>query len=268
MLKRRLLQTSNKQGFALFESPNWSLLVNPESELNGKTRQFFADTVDTSRLVKRKSPKADIKLQHKKVYELSLAISLALLIATFQLGSQHTPAPASISQADIKIEVVDIPATWQRQHQKPPPPARPSVPVPSVGEFIPEDLTIATTEIDFSDIPPPPAPGLEDGEVSFFVEYDKPPKLIGGFTELQKHLKYPKQAWNLGIKGVVFVRVLVGVDGRAEKMEIIKAKPANMGFENACMAAMWKVRWEPAEQRENKIRAWVSIPVRFDLSLS
>jgi len=261
------MTSKNKQSihrFALFESPKWSLLVRPESDLNGKTSQFFTDTVDTTRLVKRKSPKADIKLQHKKVYELSLAIALALLIATFQLGSQHTPAPASIRQADIKIEVADIPAT--KQYRKPPPPARPGVPVPSVGEFIPEDLTIATTEIDFSDIPPPPAWSLGDDEAAIFVAYDKPAEVIGGFAEIQKHLKYPNVARKAGIEGIVFVRVLVGVDGRTEKMECIRAKPANRGFEDAAKEAIKQVRWEPAEQHDKKVRVWHTIAVRFSLA--
>ena len=164
----------------------------------------------------------------------------------------------------IKIEVVDIPAT--RQYQKPPPPARPGVPVSSVGEFIPEDLTIATTEIDFSDIPPPPDPGLEDGEVSLFVAYDKPAEVIGGFAEIQKHLKYPMVARKVGIEGVVFVRVLVGVDGRTEKMECIKVKPANRGFEAAAKEAIKQVRWEPAEQHDKKVRVWLTIPIRFGLA--
>ena len=259
--------SKNKQSihrFALFESPSWSLVVNPESELNGKTSQFFTDTVDTTRLVKRKSPNADLKLQHKKVYELSLAISLALLIATFQLGSQSTPAPASIRQADIKIEVADIPAT--KQYRKPPPPARPGVPVPSVEELIPEDLTIATTEIDFSDIPPPPAWSLDDGEAAIFVAYDKPPEVIGGFSEIRKHLKYPWIAKSVGIEGIVFVRVLVGVAGTIEKTEIIKAKPANLGFEEAAVEAIKQVRWEPAEQHDKKVPVWLTIPIRFSLA--
>ena len=239
-------------------------MVNPESELNGKISQFFTDTVDTTRLVKRKSPKADIKLQHKKVYELSLAIALALMIAIFQLGSQSTPAPASIRRADIKIEVADIPAT--KQYRKPPPPARPGVPVPSEGELIPEDLTIATTEIDFSDIPPPPAWSLGDDEAAIFVAYDKPAEVIGGFAEIQKHLKYPNVAWNVGIEGIVFVRVLVGVDGRIEKMECIKANPANMGFEASAKEAIKQVRWEPAEQHDKKVRVWLTIPIRFGLA--
>ena len=257
---------SNKRHFGPFESPNWSLLVKPESKSNRDTRQFFAETVDTTRLVKRKSPKADIKLQHKKVYELSLAITLALLIASFQLGRQYSLAPASISTTDVIIEVADIPAT--KQYRKAPPPARPSVPVPSGGEeLIPEDETIEPTVIDFSDIPLPPAPSLgDDDELAIFVAYDEPAQIIGGLGAIQKHLKYPSFAWKTRTAGTVFVRVLVGVDGRTEKMEIIKAKPTRMGFEEAAMEALKKVRWEPAMQREKKIRVWATILVQFSLA--
>ena len=175
-----------------------------------------------------------------------------------QTGHKHKYA----GQKQSKPSVSGLSVSFQ----KPPPPARPGVPVPSVGEFIPEDLTIATTEIDFSDIPPPPDPGLEDGEVSFFVEYDKPPKVIGGFAEIQKHLKYPMVARKVGIEGIVFVRVLVGVDGRTEKMECIKAEPAKMGFEASAKEAIKQVRWEPAEQHDKKVRVWLTIPIKFSLS--
>ena len=242
----------------------WSLLVKPESKLNRDNRPFFMDTVDTTRLGKRKSPKADLKLQRKKVYELSLAITLALLIAVFQLGRHYSLAPAPISQADIKIEVVDIPAT--KQYRKPPPPARPGVPIPSVAELIPEDETIAPRVIDFSDIPPPPAWSLDDDEAAIFVAYDKPPEVIGGFSEIRKHLKYPWIAKSVGIEGIVFVRVLVGVAGRIEKTEIIKAEPANLGFEEAAVEAIKKVRWEPAEQHDKKVPVWLTIPIRFSLA--
>ncbi len=256
----------SKRGFALFESPPWSLLVKPESELNRKTRQFFADILESTRLVKHKNPKANLKLQYKKVFELSLALTLVLLLAMFQLGRQYSLAsvPSSKNVA-IQIEVADIPAT--KQYRRLPPPTRPGVPVPTGLDAIPEDVTIPPTEIDLSDIPPPPAPSIEYGdEQPIFVAYDKAPQVIGGLDEIQKHLKYPKTARKAGTEGTVYVRVLVGVDGRVEKMEIIKAEPDNNGFERAAMAAVKKVKWEPAEQHDKKVRVWATIPVRFKIS--
>jgi len=56
------------------------------------------------------------------------------------------------------------------------------------------------------------------------------------------------------------------MDGRTESVEIIKAEPANLGFEDSAIQAIKKVRWKPAKQRGKKIRAWVNIPIQFNLS--
>ncbi|MFQ5751720.1 MAG: energy transducer TonB [bacterium] len=234
-----------------------------ESELNRNTREFFSATVDSNKLIKSKQPHANLKLQNKKVFEISFVISLLLLIGTFQLIKQFSLSAATPTSVDITIEVADIPVT--EQFKQPPPPVRPSMPIPSEEESIPEDLTIASTDIDLSIIPPPPSPPDEDDELPIFVAYDEPPEIIGGLAALQKYLKYPRLAQVAGLEGIVFVKVLVGVNGKTEKTEIIRAKPANMGFEESAMEAIQKVKWHPAKQRDRKIRVWVSIPVQFKL---
>ncbi len=255
------MRLRNSHRVTPFESPSWSLVVKPESKINRETRQFFTDTIDSTILVKKRSPKANLRLQHKKIYEVALVVTLVLMITTSQLARQFSLAPTSLSKVDVKIEVADIPVT--EQFRKPSPPPRPTIPIPTEEESIPEDLTIASTEIDLTNIPPPPPPP-EDEEL-IFVAYDKPPEIIGGFAKLQKYLKYPMLARKSGIEGIVFIKITIGVDGRTECVEIIKAKPANLGFEESAVEAIKKVRWEPAKQRDKKIRVWVTIPVEFKL---
>ena len=233
-----------------------------ESAFNQATRKYFSETVDFDKLVKEKSPEANLKLKNRKVMELSFAVTLALLIGVAQISKQVSLSVAATEKADIQIEVADIPQT--QQFRKPPPPPRPSVPIPTEDESIPDDLTIASTELDFSDIPPPPPPP-EDDDGMIFVAYDEAPEIIGGMSALLKHLKYPRLAQNAGIEGIVFVKVLVGTNGSTEKAEILKARPANMGFEKSAINALKKIKWEPAKQRDRKIRVWVSIPVQFKL---
>ncbi|MCG8608513.1 energy transducer TonB [bacterium] len=235
-----------------------------ESNLNKATRQFFSQHINGVNLIKDKNPKANLRLQNRKVFELSLAATLVVLITGFQIGKQFGFSTELPEKVDLQIEVEDIPIT--QQFRLPPPPVRPVVPVPTEDESIPEDLTIASTEISLSDIPPPPGPPAEeDGEPPIFFAYDEPPEMIGGLGSLQKHLKYPKLAHAAGVEGVVFVKVLVGVDGSTERTEILQAKPSNMGFEESAQAALKKVKWVPAKQRDRKIRVWVSIPVAFKL---
>jgi protein TonB len=253
---------NKKTRFAPFESPSWSLLATEESTLNRATREFFTETVDTTQLTKQRNPKADLKSQHKKVFEISLSVTLVFLIGMAQLARQFSLPAEQFSNVAVKIEVADIPQT--EQFRRPPAPPKPSVPVPTEEETVPEDLTIDFSELDLSEIPPPPPPSGDD-ELTIFMAYDQPPQIIGGLAELNKYLSYPRVAQDAGVEGVVFVRVLVGVKGNVEKIEILKAKPANIGFEESAMKALRQVRWEPAKQRDKSIRVWISIPIHFEL---
>jgi len=151
------MKFENKNEFAPFETPSWSLLVKPEDKFNCETREFFAETVDTAQLIKHKRPEADLRVQYRKVFELSLAVTLALLITIFQLARQFSFAPPELKTSNFIIEVADIPPTEQTRNV-PSPPARPAVPVPTESEEIPEDLTIGSTDLnlDLAELPPPP----------------------------------------------------------------------------------------------------------------
>ncbi len=232
-----------------------------ENSENRATRDYFSNLLAGQKLTKHKAAEADLKRNYKKVIETSFAITLALTVCLFQAARLFSLNVATLEKVDVIIEVADIPAT--QQFHKPPPPLRPSVPIPTEDESIPEDLTISLTELNLSDIPPPPAPPDEDDMI--FVAYDKAPEIIGGFAALQRHLKYPRLAAHADLEGKVFVKVLVGVDGRAEKTEIIMAKPRNAGFEESAMNALRNVKWRPAQQRDKKVRVWISFPVTFKL---
>ena len=248
----------NKKGaFRQFEAG-----VKKESALNKSTRLFFAQEITGKELFAQKASNANMQLQYKKVLEISLSCALALIIGLSQFGRLFTVKAQTIKKIDIKIEVADIPQT--QQFHRPPPPVRPSVPVPTESEEIPEDLTIGSTEIDLTELPPPPGPP-EDDEMPIFVAYDEAPEIKGGMEELMKYLKYPRLAQNAGMEGIVFLKVLVSADGKTEKTEILKSTPENMGFEESAMDAVKKVHWRPAKQRDKNIRVWVSLPVQFKL---
>jgi len=249
--------TNKRSGFSPFKISN----EEKENSENTTTRDYFSDLIAGQKLTRHKAAEADLKRKYKKVIEASFAITLVFTICLFQAARLFSLNVATLERVDITIEVADIPVT--QQFRKPPPPMRPSIPVPSEDESIPEDLTISLTELNLSDIPPPPAPP-EEGDM-IFVAYDKAPEIIGGFAALQKHLKYPRLAANADLEGKVFVKVLVGVDGRTEKTEVIQAKPRNAGFEESAMNALRKVKWKPAQQRDKKVRVWISFPVTFKL---
>jgi len=45
----------------------------------------------------------------------------------------------------------------------------------------------------------------------------------------------------------------------------MKVDPTGMGFGESALEAVQKVKWNPAKQRDRKIRVWISIPVQFRL---
>lgn len=210
----------------------------------------------------RKNPEANLKLKYKKVFELSLVVSLVLMLVLFQMLRVFELKATESETPDITIEVEDIPQT--EQIKLPPPPPKPSIPIPTENEDVPEDLTIESTELDLSEIPPPPPPPEEEEGAVVFVAYDEPPKPIGGFAAIQKALKYPEIARKVGIEGRVIVQVLVDEKGNVRDTKVLKGL-GHSGMDEAAVEAIRSVKWKPAKQRDKPVAVWVSIPVIFKL---
>jgi len=215
-------------------------------------------------LVTKKNPEVSLKVKYRKVMELSLIAALAILLIVFQAfkvfeGKKNT-GPRKV---DIQIDVQDIPQT--EQVKRPPAPSRPAIPIESEDEDISEDETIKTTEIDLTELPPPPeAPAEEDESATIFIAYDEPPTPIGGFPAIQKNLEYPEIARKAGVEGTVFIKVLVDAKGNVVDTDVIKSL-GNNGCDEAAIKAIKSVKWKPAMQRDKPVKVWVSIPVRFEL---
>jgi len=209
----------------------------------------------------RKNPEANLKLKYRKVIELSMILSLVIMLLVFQTLRAINLDETESKTVDIEIEVTDIPPT--KQFKRPPPPPKPSIPIPTESEDIPEDLTIEANALDLSDIPPPPPPPEDDGDM-VFVAFDEPPTPIGGFRAIQKALKYPEIARKAGIEGRVTIHVLVSEKGEVVKTKILQSL-GHTGCDQAAVNAIKKVKWNPAMQRDKPVRVWVAIPVIFRL---
>ena len=212
----------------------------------------------------RINPKYNLKLKYTKTVELGLIIALALVIAVVMGFKRFEPSEVEKKEVDIKIEVKEIPKT--EQIKRPPPPARPAIPIESEDEDIPEDATIDETfELDLSELPPPPPPpDDEDESASMFVAFDEPPQPIGGFSAIQRNLKYPEIARKAGVEGRVLVHVRVSKKGEVINAKILQSL-GNNGCDEAAIAAIKKIKWKPAYQRDKPVTVWVAIPVIFKL---
>ena len=204
------------------------------------------------------SGQAALTLKYKYPITIRLATlsSVSLLIFTFLIYPRYL---GMLELEDVELQEIlieNIPQT--QQIERPPPPARPSVPVESEDEDIADDLTIEETDLDnFEawDAPPPPP----EGPRVKFIPYDDPPQPLSDIRPV-----YPEIAQEAGIEGTVVVQVFIDKKGRVQDTVILKGIP-NTGLDEAAISAIRKTRFRPAKQRERPVGVWISIPVNFRL---
>jgi len=197
-----------------------------------------------------------LKIKYPIIIRLTTLIGIILVILNFLIFPRFINTLSFETVDQLIIENIDIPQTQQIDNT--PPPARPSIPVPSDDEDIADDLTL--DELDFDDFsnmdaPPPPPSGPK----VVFIPYDDPPVAMTPIRPI-----YPEIAQEAGIEGVIVVQAFIDEKGRVKETQILKGVP-NTGLDEAAMDAIRKTRFKPAKQRERAVGVWISIPVNFRL---
>ena len=197
-----------------------------------------------------------LKVKYPIVIRLTALLGIGLVILNFLVFPRFGNSLEFEDVEQIIIENIDIPQTQQIDNI--PPPARPSIPVPSDDEDIAEDLTLDELDFDdFSNLDAPPPP--PSGPKVVFIPYDDPPVAMTPIKPV-----YPEIAQEAGIEGVVVVQAFIDAKGRVKETLILKGVP-NTGLDEAAMEAIRKTRFRPAKQRERAVGVWISIPVNFKL---
>ncbi len=204
--------------------------------------------------------------QYLKRLELASIISLTVLSILFLGWKRMETSEPVLKKAAISIDVYqDIPQTFQQNRA--PAPSRPTVPIASEDEAIPEDETIEFTDIDFEEVPPPPPPPQEeiDESIPVFVPFDEPPTPIGGIAAIQQNLVYPEVARLAGVQGTVLLHLQIDEKGIVKNVRVINSLGL-ADMDQAAINAVRAVKWKPARQRDLPIMVWYSVPIRFALA--
>ena len=214
----------------------------------------------------KKNPKVDIKLKYQRVWEISLIISLTILIVAFKFFPKYEVEVTQIDAPQELIDVEDVEAT--KQEQAPPPPPKPPIPIEAPTDDVLEDVEIESTELDETATvaAPPPPPVVEedeDAEPVFFVAVEQMPEPIGGIGAIQSKIVYPEIAKRAGVQGRVFVKAYVDEKGNVNKVELIRGIGA--GCDEAAMDAVKSVMFKPGKQRGKPVKVQVTVPVLFKL---
>ncbi|MYF72271.1 MAG: hypothetical protein F4175_02535 [Gemmatimonadetes bacterium] len=150
-------------------------------------------------MIRNKHADADLKAIYPKMMRRStsltlfLMVGLAILFPDMKIDSKPTKRSIEV------VNVVDIPVI----PDPPLPLERPKIPLETEDEDVPDDVTIADTELDFDapvvDIPPPLQKGdveVEEEILEFWIVEQKP--------ELIKFVNpvYPEMARREGLQGL------------------------------------------------------------------
>lgn len=212
-----------------------------------------------------KNPKFDLKRKYQRYWEISLIISLTMLIVAFKFFPEFKTEAIGIDAPQELIMTEDVEAT--KQETAPPPPPKPPIPIEAPTDDVLDDVEIESTELDMdaevAAPPPPPKKVEEDLEPVFFVAVEQMPEPIGGIGAIQKKIVYPEIAKRAGVQGRVYIKAYVDEVGKVTKVELIRGIGA--GCDEAAMKAVNSVMFKPGKQRGKPVKVQVTVPVLFKL---
>ena len=102
-----------------------------------------------------------------------------------------------------------------------------------------------------SDNPP------DEEEIVELWKVEQKPELMAHFAPT-----YPNLARRAGTKGVVYVNLLAGKDGKVQKAEIVRGLEF---FHGAALDAVTQFVFSPGIQNDKTVKVWMTVPIHFTL---
>jgi len=209
-----------------------------------------------------KDPKADLHRKSPKIFLISICCSILAVAVTinmpFELGKK---IEAKVKAPPVIIQIEDIPET---RHVARAPAPRLAAPLEIDDEFMPDDVTIESTDLDLNETvePPPlemaneePVVDTVEEEIFEFFAVEQQPERIREVAPV-----YPEAAQRAGIDGLVIVRALVDKTGTVTEAQVLKGP---LQLHQAAIDAALKTTFKPAKQNDMPVSCWVQIPFRF-----
>jgi TonB family protein len=111
-------------------------------------------------------------------------------------------------------------------------------------------------------------PTFEDCDEQVFVIVENMPEYPGGKKVLREYLakkiKYPQDAIDKGIEGMVYVTFVVGSDGSVKSPEIARGVDPLLD-EEALRVVNSLPKWKPGQQRGQNVAVAYTVPIGFEL---
>lgn len=198
-----------------------------------------------------------IKADFHSQFSINIKKAFVITLAFFNLFVFISPriklSIKEVGPPNISINVENIPIT--RQTRMKPPPKKPTVPVPSEDETIPEDVTIEETTLKYTNIfdDLPGVPGITGVNMT-------PPKPIAWvFPE------YPEKEKKRGVQGVVKLSIHIDDKGKVVEVVVLDNTTRSEKCAQAAVEAAYGSRFRPAKEGNRAVDFWITQPYRFDI---
>lgn len=214
---------------------------------------------------------ARFNLNPQKVVAWSGVLVLHILV----LGMMFLPrAPLTFVTADPELPIVPIdfvPVEPPKPPLKPielPPPVQHFTPVTpprvTVVPTRPEPVTTASEIVvaEPTEMPVVAQTGIDSGDATLAGAGSTPSQLVTLQTSYAPPPLYPRREIMTGIEGTVELRVLVGVDGRPQTVEVIGGN-GNRNLKLAAVRGVKRWKFKPYIVAGEARQVWARVPVVF-----
>jgi len=211
-----------------------------------------------------KNPNADLRKFYHRTFEVSLILSLAVIVAAFKFSPQATESELLNEGTQEIIKIEDIINTVQKP-DIPPPPKAPQI-ITAALDDIPEDIFLD----DIDDIKPvklpdkpPSKPIVIDDEKIIFEVVEEMPAPIGGLKSIQEKVNYTEIARRALVEGTVYIEARIDKNGNI--IDAIVKKGLGAGLDEEALNAVKSTKFIPGKQRGKAVNVKMVIPIKFVL---
>ncbi len=181
--------------------------------------------------------------------EFSIVLVLLVLIVLFWTFPKVGPVSGKLPSVPApRIQMVRIPRTIQKMRHQPPPPVRPSVPVPGDDIDMLEEIPLtASTKIS----------GKGQIESQAPLSEENLPYIPRQVVEVLPRVD------DLKVHGSVTLKLLIDTQGKVKKYKVLANTTGNPLCVQRVIAAARKSRWEVIQLNDNKVEYWLTKEYRF-----
>ena len=211
-----------------------------------------------------KNPKADLRKRYYRTFEVSLILSLAVIVAAFKFSPQVSKIESVKTDSQEIIRIEDIINTVQKP-DIPPPPKAPQIITATVDDLAEDIILTDIEDVKPINLPgkPPTKPKVIDDEKIIFEVVEEMPAPVGGLKAIQEKVQYTEIARRAGVEGTVFIEARIDKNGKV--VDAFVKKGLGAGLDAEALNAVLSTKFIPGKQRGKAVNVKMVIPIKFVL---